>query len=86
MTGSHDHNPFLNTLNYDVEFSNGGIKKYLANAIAENMHSQVREDGCYTQILDSIVDYRKDSNSVDKSNMRLRTNSGQQRLRCTTSG
>ena len=50
------------------------------------MCSQVDEDGCNTQILDSIVDYKNDSNAVDKSDMRLRTKSGQQRLRHATSG
>ena len=73
-------------MTYDVDFSDGEIKEYSANVIAENMYSQVDENGCNTQILDSIVDYRKDSNAVDKSDMRLRTKSGQQRLRHTTSG
>ena len=41
------------------------------------MYSQVDENGCNTQMFDSIVDYRKDSNAVDKSDMRIRTKSGQ---------
>ena len=86
VAGSYDHNPFLNTLTYDVEFSDGEIKECLARVIAENMRSQVDEDGCNIQKLDSIVDDRKDINAVDKSDMRLRTKSGQQRLRHTTSG
>ena len=85
VAGSHDPNPFLNTLTYDVEFSDGDIKEYSANVIAENMYSQVDENGCNTQMFDSIVDYRKDSNAVDKSDTRLRTKSGQQFLHHTTS-
>ena len=65
----------------DVEFSDGEIKEHSANVIAENMHSQVDEDGCNTQILDYIVDYRKDRNAVDKHGIHLRTKSGQQNLR-----
>ena len=81
LAGSCDPNPFLNALTYD-----GEIKEHSANVIAENMYSQVDENGCNAQMFDSIVDYRKDSNAVDKSDMHLRTKSGQQRLRHTTSG
>ena len=57
--GSCDPNTFLNTLTYDVEFSNGEIKEYLANVIAENVCSQVDEDDNNIKILCSIVDHRK---------------------------
>ena len=70
-TGSCDYNLLFNALTYDVEFSNSEIKECSANVIAENMHSQVDEDGCNAQILDSIVDYRKDRNLFDKSDMLL---------------
>ena len=39
VAGSYDPNPFLNALTYDVEFSDGEIKDYSANAIVENIHS-----------------------------------------------
>ena len=39
VAGSYDHNPFLNALTYDVEFSDGEINEYSANVIAENMCS-----------------------------------------------
>ena len=42
--GSHDHNPFLKTLLYDVNFSDGEIKEHSANVMAENIHSQMDED------------------------------------------
>ena len=50
------------------------------------MHSQVDEDGCNTQMLDDVVDHRKDVNAVDRSGMQFRTKSGKQRLRRATSG
>ena len=50
------------------------------------MHLQVDEHGCNAQILDSIVDCRKDSNAVDNSETYLCTKSGPQRLSHTTSG
>ena len=63
IEGSCDPNYFLNTLNYDVEFSNGEIREHSNDVIAENMHSQVDEDGHSMQILDSIVCPRKDRNA-----------------------
>ena len=56
MTRSHDPNPFLNTLTFDIDFSDGNVKEHSDNVIAENLHSQADEDGHNTQILDSIVD------------------------------
>ena len=44
------------------------------------MYSQVDKYGRNIQIVDSIVDYRKDSNSVDKADARLRTKSGQKSI------
>ena len=75
MTGSCDKNFFLKTFTYDVEFPDGDIKECSANVIAENVCSQVDEDGSNTQILDSIVDCRKDSNAFDKAYTRLRAKS-----------
>ena len=48
------------------------------------MHAQVDDDGIDVQILNNIVDCKKDSNVVDKNFTRLRTKIGQQRLRHTT--
>ena len=72
---SYDHNHFLNTLTYDVEFSYVEIKEYSVNVIAKNVYSQVDEDGYNARILDSIADCRKCSNVVDESDMCLRTKS-----------
>ena len=37
---------------------------------------QFDDDGHAMQIIDAIVDCKKDSNAVDKADMRLRTKSG----------
>ena len=34
VIGTHNKNPLLNTLVYDVEFPDGDVKKYAANLIA----------------------------------------------------
>ena len=45
-TASCDPNIFLYTFTYDFEFFDGEIKENSADVIAENIHSQVDEDGC----------------------------------------
>ena len=43
--GNYDDNPVLNTLLYNVKFSDGTVREYTANTIIENMYSQVDYDG-----------------------------------------
>ena len=55
----HD-NPFLNTITYDIEFSDGQVKEYGANIISKNMFIQVNLDGYSLSLIDSIIDHSKD--------------------------
>ena len=57
MTGTYHDNPFLNTITYNVEFSDGQVKEYGANIIAENMLTQVDLDGYSLSLMDSIIDH-----------------------------
>ena len=41
VIGTHNENPLLNTLVYDVKFPYGDVKKYAANLIAKNVLPQV---------------------------------------------
>ena len=72
-------------LTYNVEFPDSKIKQYLDNVVAEKMHAQADDDRYSIQILDTKVDFRKDSNTIDKVEMRLRTKNGQKCLRFVTS-
>ena len=63
IVGGYDDNPLLNTMVYDVEFPDGEIREYAANVIAENILSQVDENGYTTTMLDSILDYKKDGSA-----------------------
>ena len=74
--GTYDHNPMLNSMVYDVEFSNGIVKEYAANVIAENIYSQVDPEGYSTTILDLIMDYKRDGNATDKADKYIFTKSG----------
>ena len=40
-----------------MEFPDGQVKEYAANAIAENMLTQVDSDGLRTTLMEAIVDH-----------------------------
>ena len=59
ILGTYDDNPALNSIVYDVESPGGTIREYAANVIAENMLTQVDEDGFYLSLMEGIVDYKR---------------------------
>ena len=74
--GSYTSNPLLNSIIYEVEFSNGQVKEYATNVLAENMLSQVDLEGYSTTILDGIIDFKKDESVVNKADRFLITKNG----------
>jgi hypothetical protein len=52
--------------------------------MAENIYAQVDSEGHSYNILDGIVDYKKESNAISKSDEYIRTKSGQKRMRKST--
>ena len=63
MTGKYDDNPYRNSIIYEVEFADGEIREYMANLIAEGMLVQVDTEGNNLQLMEGIVDWKRD-NSV----------------------
>jgi hypothetical protein len=45
---------------YEVEFPDGELKEYTANILAENMLSQVDDEGHSILLMRDIVDYKED--------------------------
>ena len=87
VQGTYDPDPFLNTMIYEVELPDGSIKEVSANLIAENILTQVDDDGFSKVMLEAIVDYKKDeSTAIAKADMYVTTRSGQRRMRKTTTG
>ena len=76
----------MNTITYDVEFPDGEIREYAANIIAENMLSQVDNEGYTLQHLSQIVDASSDDSAVSKSALYCTTKRGNRRMRHTTCG
>ena len=85
--GTYDDRVELNTMMYEVEFDDGSIREYGATAIAENILSQVDEDGFWSPMLKSIVEAQKDPKvAVDKAHGMVEDCHGRRKPRKTTEG
>ena len=86
-TGTYHDNPVLNTITFDVEFSDRQVKEYGANIIAEKMLTQVDSDGYSLSLMDSIIDHQRDpSQAIPIEDKYITTKSGLRRLGKTTKG
>ena len=56
----------LNTVVYDVQFPDGAVKQYSANIIAENALRQVDDNGYHSQLLEGVLEHKKDSRVVEE--------------------
>jgi hypothetical protein len=61
VVGTAHHNPALDSCVYEVQFPNGRTEELAANVIAEAVYAQCDADGNQYVLLDTIVDYCKDS-------------------------
>ena len=61
LSGRYDDNLYLNSLVYEVEFSDSYIREYSANVIAENILTQVDPEGFSKTMIKAIVDFKKDN-------------------------
>ena len=84
--GTFHENPMLNTVIYDVEFPDGMVRQYAANTIAENILSQVDNEGHSHNVIEAIIDFETDGHAVKKGDEYIVTSRGRKRVRHTTSG
>ena len=86
LIGKGDKNPILDTRLYEVEFDDGEVLEYSANIIAENLYSQVDEEGRHVLLMDSILDHRSTHKAVKSENEYFATRSGRRVRRKSTAG
>ena len=86
VTGLYDDNPINNSIVYEVEFPDGQVKEYVANIIADNIFSQVDEEGFSKSFFDCIMQYKKDDSAINKADRYILTRRGRRKLRQTTKG
>ena len=71
---------------YDIEFSNGDVRKYAANITAVNLLAQVHPEGFHINVLEAILDHKRDGMAVPMSGKYFKTKQGRQTQRNTTVG
>jgi hypothetical protein len=62
--GVRHSNPILDTREYDVVFPDGTTQAYSANTIAENLYSQVDDEGRSFSLFDEIIDHKRDDTAL----------------------
>ena len=84
--GTANDNPILDTRVYEVEYLDGHRASLSANTIAENIFSQVDEEGNRYTILDSIIDHRTDGSEVSDEDAFIESPIGGKKRRKTSRG
>jgi hypothetical protein len=84
--GKRHPNPILDSRLYDVEFPDGSTEVVAANLIAENLFSQVDEQGRSYQIMKDITDHRSNDKAVSLANGYITNTSGTRKPKITTAG
>jgi hypothetical protein len=84
--GKRNANPKLDTREYEVEFPDGATDVFTTNTIAENLYSQVDEEGNSYSIMSEIVDHKKDTTVLTKDDGLEYPKDGLRRAKSTTKG
>ena len=84
--GTANDNPILDSRLYEIEHMDGLISHVTANTIAENLFSQVDDEGNRHVLIDSIIDSRTDGNEITSDNSFILSPNGGKRRRKTTKG
>ena len=84
--GKRHANPLFDTRLYEVEFPDGSTEAVSANLIAENLLSQVDDEGRSDSVLREIVDHHTNDHVLSKDDGFVIDRKGQQHPRITTRG
>jgi hypothetical protein len=84
--GVSSSNPILDTREYEVEFPDGTSSAYAANVIAENIFSQIDDEGHHHVLLKAIVDHKSDGSAVKADDGYIVSSNGNKTRRLTTKG
>ena len=84
--GTANANPILDSRMYEIEFPDGATDVVTANLIAENLYSQIDNEGRQFLVLKDIVDHKFTDEAVSTENGYVLSNNGQRRPVITTKG
>ena len=83
--GMYNHNPHVDSREYEVMFDDGTVKEYLATVIAVNLIAVSGDESHSNHFLNEIVDHRKDGKAISKDDDMI-TRNGRSIQRKTTKG
>ena len=84
--GTANENPILDSRMYEVEYQDGTKASLAANYIAENLFTQVDQEGNRHILLDELIDYRVNGCEVELQDAFITTGTGTRRRHETTIG
>jgi hypothetical protein len=79
-------NPLMDSRKYEVEYLDGHVEELTANLIAENLISQVDEEGRRQMMMMAIIDHRVLPDAIPKSQGTYENSYGVKRRKATTRG
>lgn len=85
LIGHKHQNPILDSHVYNVHFPDGNVEAVAYNLIAEHLYSQVDEEGNQYRLFLEIVDHRKNTHAIDKTDQ-YRVQGNKQYKKKTTAG
>jgi hypothetical protein len=83
--GLANANSMLDSRTYEIDFPDGRSDENTANGIAENMYAQCDTEGNQFNIMDFIIDSKKDGHALERADMYSKHGSNKQ-VRKTTKG
>jgi hypothetical protein len=86
LVGRSNANPLLDTSEYLIEYDDGTSDRMFANAIAENIYTQVDDEGYHFRLLKEITDHRKNDEAIPMKDGFVRSANGQLKHKRTTKG
>ena len=84
--GRANNNPLLDSRKYEVEYIDGHVEELTANIIAENLITQVDEEGQRQKMMSEIMDHRTLHDAVPQAQGTYVNQYGVKRRKATTRG
>ena len=66
--GKRHSNPLLDTREYNLKIPDDSTEQYIANAVAENLYSDIDDFGHTFTMLSELIGHEKDSSALTKKN------------------
>ena len=84
--GRENPNPILDTRSYTVKFDDGDEVELTANMIAESIYAQCDPDGNHYNLLEALIDHRRNDSAVQLADQKTVTADGRSYQRRSTAG